>query len=114
MFNINITSSFFGVFPNYIRLSADDFSAAVAHYEDALDATGFRQGSTTTIVSNYGFSFQVAADDDFTPQSVRLGLPSHADRNEIATALQGETGSLTHTSAGIVVTDPFEITWTIA
>lgn len=114
MFNLNITSSFFGVFPNVIYISEDAFSNAIEHYERAFNARAFRTGESTTVVSNHGFSFRVVQIQYSSRQAVRLGLPSDADREAVAIALRGNTGSYSTSSTGIIVNDPFDITWTIA
>ncbi len=113
MYNVNITGSFAGVFPSSLSVDSKKHSAAVRHYKKALRATVVKQGSQVVLESAYGFRFKVNASRGSSGTSVRLSLPNSGHRGSVARAL-GAGGRVSHHRSGLVVHDPFGVTWTLA
>ena len=119
MFNIDISSSFNGVFPPSIPIPAHRFSSAVTFYKSAFQVTSTvsSQPGKTTLLSRHGFRFDIHAISSavHTRTSLRLQLPRNVDRRNIARTLASrDTGAVRTSKAGLRVKDPYGITWTIA
>ncbi len=124
MFNVDLTGSFAGAFPSTILVPAAKHSAAVRFYKKALRAKQIASGSSkgcTVLESALGFRFRVDARSGGSSSSsssssrfsVRLSLPPRSDRATVARAL-ASGGYVSHQRSGLVVTDPFMVTWTLA
>ncbi len=123
MYNVNLTGSFSGVFPNTIVVSSRSHTAAIRHYKSALQARQVSSGSRVVLESAFGFKFRIDGSRSSTSSSrsssssttaVRLGLPSNINREAVARALSRNSSRPRSSRNGIVVTDPFGLTWTIA
>jgi len=124
MFNVDITGTFHGVFPSNISVSARNHSGAIRHYKSALRARqvtasgGSSSSGSRGIVleSAYGFQFRVDARSSSSSASsrVRLSLPARTNRQAVARALGGANGRPQVHRSGIVVKDPYGVTWVIA
>lgn len=118
IFNLGITSSFQGLFPDTIRVSSRHHAAAIRHYRRALRATHVSNSSSSTrstqLRSEYGFRFSVRPlDTRPNPNAVRLALPSNVNRASVARLLAGNN-FVSHRREGLVLTDPYGVTWTLA
>ena len=113
MYNVNITGSFSGVFPGTVAVPSRQHSYAVAHYKRAFRASIKSSGSRTVLESVFGFHFRVdaAKSSSRTSTTIRLSLPQTVDRVSVAKSLGTRA---TKSRAGLIVKDPYGITWTIA
>lgn len=108
MYTVDLTGSFAGMVPASIPVEQSVYWAAVAFYRNAFSVTEQDGGVYS---SAYGFKFSVEAAAS-AGGSIRLHLSSASDRQEVATKLA--TGQVTYGNGLITVTDPYEITWSIA
>lgn len=113
LYNVNLTGSFAGLFPKTICINRRSHAAAIRLYRSALKARIVSSGENTVLESQHGFQFQVQSVRSKLPASVRLALPPRADRAYVARQLAAGSG-VSHKREGIIVKDPFEITWTLA
>lgn len=112
MFNLYITA--YGLFPRTISVPARQYAQALRHYRTALRATAAHQATNGDLQSIYGFSFRVSSSRSRGNSSVSLALPQNVNRRAVATALGTRNARIEQRRNGdIVVTDPFNITWTI-
>ena len=115
MYNVNLTGSFSGVFPSTITISTRSYASAVRHYKSALQARQITSGSRAVLQSAFGFKFRVDASSHASSNtSVRLALPSNIGHEAVARALCKRSAKPRKSRAGIVVTDAFGVTWTLA
>lgn len=63
--------------------------------------------------SEHGFRLRIDAVRGAQPSSIRLALPPRANRASVARALAAGSG-VSHGRSGLIVTDPFGVTWTLA
>lgn len=113
LYNVNITGSFAGLFPSSFSIESKKHAAAVRHYKRALRASVVKTGSQIVLESSYGFRFKVNPSRSSSQTSVRLSLPNSGQRGNIARAL-GAGGRVSHHRTGLVVQDPYGVTWTLA
>lgn len=113
MYNVNITGCFTGLFPTSFAVNSKKIAPAVRHYKKALHASVVKQGSEVILESGYGFRFSVSAVPGSSRTTVRLSLPNSGHRGRIARAL-GDGGRVSHHRKGLVVQDPYGITWILA
>ncbi len=111
MYVANLTGSFTGVYPSTIPVSRRNVSSAISFYKKALSATESSR-SKGTLTSNYGFTFKITAASH-SGASVRLQLPAGTDHVRVARKL-ANGGTVFRDRRGIVVTDPYSVTWTVA
>lgn len=116
MYAVNLTGSFTGAFPSNISVFSRSHTAAVAHYKKVFRAKQIQNGSTgskAVLESAYGFRFRVDTSRTQSSSTVRLALPPKANREAIALALAGSRYQIRKQRTGIVVVDPFRVTWTL-
>lgn len=111
MYNVNITGSFTGVFPNTVQIDTRHHGYAIQHYKRAFNARERSLGSRVTLESSHGFRFRVDAVRSPSMRSVRLALPYTANRMKVAEKLGRH---VSRTRQGLKVTDPYNVTWYIA
>lgn len=109
----NTTSSHVGIYPTTIYVPAHRHTSAINHYRSALKASAVTRGNLVQLQSRFSFRFHIKAVRQVTPSSVRLVLPINANRESVARALGGTGAPVLRGRQGIVVTDKFNITWTL-
>ena len=116
MYNVDITggSLFVGAFPGNIPVAASSYSSAIRHYKTALNGRQQSTGNRTVLESRYGFRIRIDASRSASSASIRLSLPSSANRESVARALSGRNGRVVRNRSGIVVRDPYGVTWTLS
>lgn len=112
MYEVDLTGAFAGVFPSSIPVARRNFAPAVAFYKRALAASDSSRGGKGRLSSAHGFSFSVVAVSR-SGASIRLQLPRTTDHVRVARRLAGG-GTVFRDRRGIVVTDPFGVTWVVA
>lgn len=116
MFNINITASFSGAYPSSISVSVSAHKSAIQFYKVRLRAkvVSWTSRSAAILDSTYGFRIRIDRSSSSGAQSsVRLSLHPSVDRLKLAKSLSAG-GRVRTSRSGLVVTDPYGVTWTIA
>lgn len=115
MYNVNITGSFSGVFPNIISISSRSHASAVRLYKSVFQARQLTTGNQVILQSAFGFKVRIDVSSHYPNTStVRLALPSTISREAVARALCKNSLKPRSSRSGIVVTDAFGVKWTLA
>lgn len=116
MFNLNVTGLFSGAYPSSIAIKPDLHKSAVQFYRVQLRArvTSMSIRSTALLVSTYGFQIRIErSSSSRASKNIRLYLHPFIDREKLASDL-GAGAQVKISREGLVVTDPYGVTWILA
>lgn len=105
--------AFAGAFPSTVHIPRGRHASAVRLYKRAFHARAAVGRSRGVAILDSSFGFRLRVETGAGCGSVRLALPPRANRAEVARALAAG-GGVSHAAAGLVVRDPFGVTWTLA